>query len=296
MKEQPRICAILPAFNEEISIGSMVLLTKKYVDEVFVVDDGSRDRTSEVAQQAGATIIKNEQNSGKGVALKNGFLAAQDFDIIVTMDADGQHNPRDIPKLLDPILSGKADIANGSRYLNGLNKKTPFYRRIGQTILDTMTNINANEKFTDTQSGFRAFNARSLKVFKFTENGFAIESEMLKNASDSGLKIEEVPIDVRYDVDGSTLNPISHGFRVFMKILHDMEYNKPLLYFLVPGVVLTLSGIVTGLVFLDQYFHGKALNFGPTLLMMLMTLIGFYLTFTGIILHTISVLFKKIKD
>ena len=296
MKEQPRICAILPAFNEEISIGSMVLLTKKYVDEVFVVDDGSRDRTSEVAQEAGATIIKNEQNSGKGVALKNGFLAAQDFDIIVTMDADGQHNPRDIPKLLDPILSGKADIANGSRYLNGLNKKTPFYRRIGQTILDTMTNINANEKFTDTQSGFRAFNARSLKVFKFTENGFAIESEMLKNASDSGLKIEEVPIDVRYDVDGSTLNPISHGFRVFMKILHDMEYNKPLLYFLVPGVVLTLSGIVTGLVFLDQYFHGKALNFGPTLLMMLMTLIGFYLTFTGIILHTISVLFKKIKD
>lgn len=274
----------------------MVLLTKKYVDEVFVVDDGSRDRTSEVAQEAGATIIKNEQNSGKGVALKNGFLAAQDFDIIVTMDADGQHNPRDIPKLLDPILSGKADIANGSRYLNGLNKKTPFYRRIGQTILDTMTNINANEKFTDTQSGFRAFNARSLKVFKFTENGFAIESEMLKNASDSGLKIEEVPIDVRYDVDGSTLNPISHGFRVFMKILHDMEYNKPLLYFLVPGVVLTLSGIVTGLVFLDQYFHGKALNFGPTLLMMLMTLIGFYLTFTGIILHTISVLFKKIKD
>ena len=274
----------------------MVLLTKKYVDEVFVVDDGSRDRTSEVAQQAGATIIKNEQNSGKGVALKNGFLAAQDFDIIVTMDADGQHNPRDIPKLLDPILSGKADIANGSRYLNGLNKKTPFYRRIGQTILDTMTNINANEKFTDTQSGFRAFSARSLRAFKFTENGFAIESEMLKNASDSGLKIEEVPIDVRYDVDGSTLNPISHGFRVFMKILHDMEYNKPLLYFLVPGVVLTLSGIVTGLVFLDQYFHGKALNFGPTLLMMLMTLIGFYLTFTGIILHTISVLFKKIKD
>jgi glycosyltransferase involved in cell wall biosynthesis len=296
MKEQPKICAILPAFNEEVSIGSMVLLTKNYVDEVFVVDDGSKDRTSEVAERAGATVIKNAQNSGKGVALKNGFLAAQNFDIIITMDADGQHNPRDIPRLLDPILSGKADIVNGSRYLNGMDKKTPFYRRFGQVILDTMTNINAQEKFTDTQSGFRAFNARSLKAFKFTENGFAIESEMLKNASDSGLKIEEVPIDVRYDVDGSTLNPISHGFRVFLKILHDMEYNKPLLYFLVPGVILTTSGIIIGLVFLDQYFHGQGLNFGPTLLMMLITLIGFYLTFTGIILHTISVLFKKIKD
>jgi glycosyltransferase involved in cell wall biosynthesis len=292
--EGKKICAIIPAFNEEISIGSMILLTKQIVDDVIVIDDGSTDRTSEIAEKAGARVIRIEPNQGKGSALKTGFSAVDNFDIIVTIDADGQHDPRDITKLFGPILTGEADIVNGSRYLKGKGTNTPPLRRFGQKILDAMTNINTQEKFTDSQSGFRAFNARSVKSFKFSENGFAIESEMLKDAVNSGLRIKEVDIDVRYDVDGSTLNPIRHGFGVFIKILHNMEYDKPLLFFFVPGIVLTLIGFFTGLVFLQQYFNGEGLKFGPTLLMMLITLIGFYLTFTGIILHTISSLFKKI--
>lgn len=294
MEKNQKICAILPAFNEEISIGSIVILTKQIVDEVFVIDDGSSDRTSEIAKKAGAFVIRNEQNRGKGSALKTGFSAAVDFDIIVTMDADGQHDPQDIKKIIGPILSGEADIVNGSRYLKGKGKNTPLFRRIGQIALDTITNINTKEKFSDSQSGFRAFNKKSIASFKFFEKGFAIESEMLKDAVTSGLIIKEVDINVRYDVDGSTLHPIRHGFGVFIKILHNMEYDKPLIYFLVPGILLTIIGISIGLVFVQQYFHGEGLNFGPTLLMMLITLVGSYLTFTGIILHTISTLFEKI--
>jgi hypothetical protein len=116
---------------------------------------------------------------------------------------------------------------------------------------------------------------------------------MLQNASTAGLKIIEVPIGVRYDVEGSTLNPIHHGISVFFKILHNIEYKKPIIYFTLPGIILTLTGLSIGLFFLQQYAQGKGVQLGPTALMMLMTLVGIYLTFTGIILHTISTLIQE---
>ncbi|EHR79127.1 glycosyl transferase [Thermococcus litoralis DSM 5473] len=110
---------IIPAYNEELTIGSVVALAKKYGD-VLVVDDGSKDRTSEIAQKAGAIVIRHEVNKGKGAALKTGFgyALANGYDVIVTIDADGQHNPDEIPLLLKPILEGEADLVIGSRYLN----------------------------------------------------------------------------------------------------------------------------------------------------------------------------------
>ena len=288
----PKICAIMPAYNEELTIGTMVILTKKYADKIIVIDDGSDDRTSELARAAGAEIITHSVNKGKGVALKTGFEAAKNCDIIVTIDADGQHDPREIPQLVKPIIDGEADVVNGSRYLERI-RHTPFYRRIGQKILDFVTNIDSNVKFTDTQSGFRAFNANIITAFKFSEIGFAVESEMLQDASNAGLKVKEVPIGVRYDVNGSTLNPIHHGISVLLKILNNIEYKKPLVYFTIPGIFLSLTGLAIGLYFLQQFTEGKGVHLGPTALMILMTLVGIYLTFTGIILHTISTLFKE---
>ncbi|AKB16441.1 glycosyltransferase family 2 protein [Methanosarcina thermophila] len=150
------ITVVLPAYNEEVSIGSIVLLTSQYADNVIVVDDGSSDRTAEVAGKAGAEVVRHETNRGKGAALKTGFTAAADLgaDVIVTMDSDGQHNPAEIPRLVAPILKGEADMVNGSRYLNGLDKNTPAYRRVGQTILDGVTNLNSGLRITDSQSGF----------------------------------------------------------------------------------------------------------------------------------------------
>ena len=215
------VTVILPAYNEEISIGSVVLLARYYADSVIVVDDGSSDRTAEIAKKAGAEVIIHEANKGKGAALKTGFAAADDLgaDIIVTMDSDGQHNPAEIPKLVDPIIKGEADMVNGSRYLNGLDKNTPSYRRVGQTILDGATKLNSGLQITDSQSGFRAFSASTKNVFRFKAQGMAIESEMLADAGKSGLRIAEVEIGVRYDVDCSTVNPIKHGFGVLFMIL-----------------------------------------------------------------------------
>lgn len=284
------ITAILPAYNEEVSIGSIVLHTRQYANRVIVIDDGSTDRTAKLAELAGAEIIRHPVNKGKGAALKTGFeIASQNgAKVIVTLDSDGQHNPEEIPKLVKPILAGEAEVVNGSRYVNGNGKNTPFYRRIGQSVLDKVTNLNSGLKITDTQSGFRAFAVNTVPAFRFSQNGLAIESEMLMDAANAGLKVKEVEVGVRYDVDCSTENPVCHGLRVLVKVLHDMELNRPLYYFTLPGMVFTVVGIGLGLSFLRDFYLGGNLRFGPTLLMILLTLVGFFMSSTGVILHSMS--------
>ncbi|MCX9025936.1 MAG: glycosyltransferase family 2 protein [Candidatus Methanoperedens sp.] len=291
------ITAILPAFNEEVSIGSMVLHARQHADHVVVIDDGSNDRTSEVAKLAGAEVIRHPKNLGKGRALKTGFehVRKNGCKVVITMDSDGQHDPDDIQKLVTPILNGEVDIVNGSRYMNSTDRNTPFYRRIGQNILDSATNLNTGLKITDTQSGFRAFARHTLPVFKFKSNGLAIESEMLMDAANAGFRIKEVDIGVRYDVDGSSENPVKHGLKVLANVIHDMELNRPLYYFTLPGAVLGTIGLAMGLSFLQSFYHGGGLMFGPTLIMILCTLIGTFMVFTGIILHTISKLINENK-
>lgn len=292
-----KVTVILPAFNEEVSIGSIILLTRQYADRIIVVDDGSFDRTAEVARKVGAEVIVHPVNRGKGMALRTGFEASEGSDVIVTMDSDGQHNPADIPKLVAPIFKGEADMVNGSRYLSGLGRNTPIYRRVGQTILDRFTNLNSGLKISDSQSGFRAFAGSTKDIFRFKSQGMAIESEMLSDAGKAGLRIKEVEIGVRYDVDCSTENPIRHGLMVLLKILKDMEFNRPLYYFTIPGIALGTGGIYMGLSFLHTFYLGGNLNFGPTILMILLTLIGMFMAFTGIMLHSIAgILRESIKS
>ena len=217
--------AIIPAYNEEVALGSIILRTLQYVDEVIIVNDGSDDKTVEVARLAGAEIINHATNLGKGEALKSGFSAIGDVDVVVTIDGDGQHNPDEIPSLIKPIIEDGADLVNGSRYMNGPEENTPAYRRVGQQVLDNATNISAGIKVTDSQSGFRAFSPAACKVFRFYDTGFGIESEMLVDVAEAGLKIVEVPITVRYDVDGSTKNPVTHGVGVLLKITKDKIFR-----------------------------------------------------------------------
>ncbi len=214
--------SLIPAFNEEKELSKVIQETLKYTDDVLVIDDGSSDNTGQIATDNGAHLIKHPQNMGKGVALKSGFeyINKLDYDIIITIDGDSQHNPQEIPKLIDAIKEG-ADFVNGSRYMNGPEENTPAYRRIGQQVLDKATNISTGLKITDSQSGFRAFNKKACQCFKFHNTGFGIESEMLADAAEANLKIVEIPITVRYDVDGSTKDPVTHGVGVLIKIITD---------------------------------------------------------------------------
>jgi glycosyltransferase involved in cell wall biosynthesis len=129
-----KVMAAIPCFNTAESIADVVSNAKKYVDEVIVIDDGSTDKTAEIARSAGATVICHDKNRGKGAAMKTAGSQA-DGEIIVFIDGDGQHNPSDIPKLVAPILEGKADYVIGSRYLSeSKTSSIPFTRRIANNI------------------------------------------------------------------------------------------------------------------------------------------------------------------
>ena len=289
-----KLTALLPAYNEELYISGVILSTKKYVDRIIVIDDGSTDNTAEIAELAGAEVIKHPTNKGKGAALKTGFEVAKGSDIIITLDSDGQHNPDEIPKLIAPIVNGEADIVNGSRYIKGDRKDTPSYRRIGQTVLDKATNLNSGLKITDSQSGFRAFARHSIHTFRFNCMDFGIESEMLMDAANAGLRINEVEIGVRYDVNGSTKDPISHGFGVLIRIINDIEFQRPLYYFSLPGTILLFIGVVLCLTFFGDYVTRTTTNLTPTVLAIMLTLGGGFLALAGIILDSMGRMINQI--
>ena len=295
------VTAVIPAYNEQKTIGSVVLGAKRYAKRVVVVDDGSRDATAEIAELAGARIIRHPHNQGKGAALKTGLKAAKDADVIVTLDSDGQHHPQEIPHILEPIVQGRADFVNGSRYMNNIdngfhhiNNNTPYYRRVGQNVLDSATKLNSRMKVTDSQSGFRAFKKNTLDKFSFRSNGYSIESEMLIEAAHAGLKIEEVPIDVSYGEDHQhKKNPLRHGFGVLMKILHEMEFHRPLYYFTIPGIIIIIIGISLSLHFFGQYMAGITYTIVPTAIAVLIIILGAFIAFTGVLLHTLTKMMNK---
>ncbi|WP_321418518.1 glycosyltransferase family 2 protein [uncultured Methanomethylovorans sp.] len=287
-----KIVAAIPAYNEEIAIGSVIARAREHVDEVLVIDDGSADRTAYVAELMGATLLRHEKNAGKGAALRTAFKWAMEnnAEIVVTLDSDGQHNPDEIPILLEPILNKEADVVNGARFLKGHTLKVPKYRRLGQEILTFATNMTADfkVKVNDSQSGFRAFSKDTLAIFKFNNNGMGVESEMLANATEAGMRIKEVPISCRYDIEGSTFNPFKHGMSVLNSIINHFQRRHPLLYFGVPGLFCFVVGLGLAFITYDWYQNRSGFAIGMALLAMTFSLIGTFGMFTGLILNSLA--------
>jgi len=214
--------AVIACYNEGIAIGSVVLKTKHHVDEVLVIDDGSDDDTAKIAKEAGATIIAHSSNKGKSEAIKTGFKYGldKDFEYMVTIDGDGQHNPDEIPQILKDIQNNSHDISIGIRY--GITTEMPRWRRIGKRVLDYGVSF-AGGALTDSQSGFRAFNRRAMDIFyhNLNGNGFTIETEELLLAHDLNLKIANTRVSCKYkNIDTSNKRfSVSHGFSVLRYIL-----------------------------------------------------------------------------
>ena len=298
LSDRPIIMVGIPSYNEEIAIGSLVLRVSQYADKVVVLDDGSTDRTVDIARLAGAEVIQHDKNLGKGAALRDLFAYATqcDVDVLVIIDGDGQHNPDDIPLLVSPVIRGEADFVNGSRYLTG-KSDTPSYRRFGQLVLDNFTRVGSGRDLpvTDTQSGFRAFSMKTAHIFKFTSNTLGIESEMLMDAAKAQLRIKEVDVSVRYDVGRSSTHPITHGLEVLVGVLRNIEFKKPLLAFTAPGLLLIGIGIALA-AYVVQGFnaYGHVPN-GPAILMLLVTIVGTFMVLTGIILHSLAGLTESLE-
>ena len=291
-RQQPRIIAAIPCFNEELFIGSVVLKAKEYVDQVIVIDDGSIDNTALVAEKAGATVIKHSSNRGKGAAVSTAFEHAGEIGCraLVLLDGDGQHEPAYIPTLVKPVLDGEADVVVGSRFLE-IKSSVPGYRILGHRLLTFLTNLGSRVKLTDSQSGFRAFSPKAIEVLSFTEEGLSVESEMQFLANKADLRVTEVPVSIAYH-GGAKRSPVAHGVGVLNSIMGLISRRIPLFFFGVPGLVMLAFGLREGWRVVEGYNTYGDFWLGPALMAVLLCIVGTLSLFTGLILHTIRSFFK----
>ena len=248
----------MPAYNEEKYIGSLVLQAQQHADEVIVVDDGSADHTSRIAKLARATVIRHVRNEGYGATIQSILAEARKRspDILIILDADSQHNPEEIPSLIKAISEG-SDLVIGSRKIRRSN--IPSYRHVGQKVLSYLTRILSRAQLSDTESGFRALSRKAISEIQLKESGFAIEAEMISAATAKGLRVTEIPISIIYTKDGSTLNPVRHGFGVLNRIMGMICERRPLLFFGLFGSILMVLGIVAGVTVTQTFFASRVL-------------------------------------
>lgn len=197
-KNNQKIVLVIPAYNEEKTIASVISQAKKYVSSIVVVDDGSQDRTFEIAKNLGVVVYRHCFNLGLGASLVTGFQAALNMnaDIIVSCDADGQHQSQDIEKVVAPILEGQADVVIGTRFKG--QGQTPWIRKIYNYSANILTFLLYNKWVSDSQSGLRAFKASCLREMEFLSQRMEISSEIIGQIKKRNLKLIEVPITAIY--------------------------------------------------------------------------------------------------
>lgn len=281
------LVVVIPAFNEEATIAKVIVGTKNYADEIIVVDDGSTDATAAIAQALGVTLLRHTSNLGKGAALRT--LAAEAKKkkpkVVVTIDADGQHYPEQIPKISEPILKGQADVVIGVR---STEEGMPRERVIGNRLLDEATSRKAGMKLEDTQSGFRAYSVRALGTLNFSEEGMAVESQTLIDAARAGLKIVGVPISTSYEGVQKKRNPLSQFSEVLDYVLGRTVVESPLLYLGMPGLAAVLVGVVAGIIVVNTFVRTHLIATGTGL-------VSATLIITGVIALATSLVLKFLK-
>ncbi len=216
---QPKIVAVIPCLNTERFIADVVSRARKYVEHVVVIDDGSHDGTVEAARAAGALVISHGNNRGYGEAIKTCFEAAKanNADVLVIFDGDGQHNPDEIPQLLAPILQEEADLVIGSRFLSNKHNM-PRYRKFGISVITFLWNFGSKVKVSDAQSGFRAY-SNTFKSISLSEKGMSISIETLEKARRKGAIIKEVPISCFYVPSTLNFGAFKHGLSVALSVV-----------------------------------------------------------------------------
>ena len=285
----------IPAYNEEIKINDVVKKSLPYADKVIVCDDGSTDDTAALAKKAGAVVISHEKNQGYGATISTLFdyCRKNNAEIMVTLDGDGQHNPDQIPDLINVILKHKVDVVIGSRSLKD-DKNLPSYRKTGIKIITSTINSATNLKVTDSQSGFRAYSKSAIDLIHPTESGMGVSTEILVKISNNGLSMAEVPITVSYIGDTSTEHPVTHGTHVIGSTLKYVSIKHPMYFYGLPGVLLFISGLIMGVSFLDGYLDPAApkILYGLMLGSIISILLGSMMIITSILLFSMANLIR----
>ena len=222
MKEEPGIYIIIPAYNEEASISGVIKdLKKNSYNKIIIIDDGSTDNTLKAARRNGVIALRHPINLGQGAALKTGIGLALELgaDIIVTFDADGQHQVRDLNKMIGPLIRGEVDITLGSRFLDK-SSNTPWLKKIllksGVILIFFMYGI----KLTDTHNGLRAMTRQAAQKISFKSRGMEHASEIIEKIKINKIKFKEIPVTIQYtEYSIKKGQRISNSLDIFFKML-----------------------------------------------------------------------------
>ena len=221
--QQSVITVVIPAYNEEKTIGDVIFGTISAMEgsrmpfEILVVDDGSTDNTRRIATRYKAAVLANGKNRGKGYTLRKGFQHARG-NIVVTMDADGAHRPKEIPDLINPLFNG-VDIVAGSRFLGHGKDSTSRLNRFGNFIFNFVIMILTGKHITDSQTGFRAFKKEVLQRLNLESVGYEIETEITVKGLKNGFVCQEKPISCeKRKHSNSKLKILSDGIKIFKTI------------------------------------------------------------------------------
>jgi len=217
-----KVWAVIPAYNEEKNISGIIKKTKKYVENVLVVDDGSRDKTRHAAEQANAMVLSHIINLGKGAALKTGcdFAVGKGADFIVALDADAQHNPDNIPRFIEKLK--KYDIVFSYRKASS---KMPIVLRFGNWFISNVVNVLYGIRLSDTQCGFRAFSKAAYKKIRWNASDYSMESEMISRAGKQRLKYVQMPIETIYS-DKYKGTTIVDGIKIVLNMVWWRLFNS----------------------------------------------------------------------
>lgn len=291
--EKPKglqVIACIPAYNVEKTIAKTILLVQKYVDQIIVCDDGSQDMTGQIASELGAIVIKHPENMGYGAALATLFSAALriEADFMVTIDGDGQHDPAQIPRLLEPLKDGKVDLVVGSRFRDKDDlDEVPGYRKFGLEMINGLTKKLSYDQLTDSQSGFRAYDRKAIKMLRPSEQGMGASTEILLKASKAGLVMEEISAKITYGDGSSTHNPITHGISVILSTVKQMSMRRPLFFYGLPGLISVSIALVFWVWTLQIFTETRAIVTNIALIALSATMVGLMLMMTAVILWVV---------
>jgi len=285
----------IPAYNEEKNIGAIIAELYEITRNIIVCNDGSTDKTGIIAEKMGAIVINHEKNLGYGASIRSLFLKARETntDVLVTIDADGQHRVEDIKVVLEPIFNNKADIVIGSRFLDKNQKNMPSYRKAGIKAITKLTNTALEVNITDSQSGFRAYNKKVLSQIVPSDYGMGVSSEIIIKASKAGFKIIEVPITVLYEGDTSTHHPVSHGISVILSTMKFISIEHPMKFYGIPGFSFLAIGLFFIVWALQAFTETRQIITNISLIGIGATIFGTVLVMSAIMLYSIVNLIRE---
>ncbi|MFB6105932.1 MAG: glycosyltransferase family 2 protein [Halobacteriaceae archaeon] len=253
---KPHVLVAVPAYDAAETVGDVVEMARAVADVVLVVDDGSSDDTAAVARAAGAVVVSHDRNRGYGAALKTAFREAADrgAEHLVTLDADGQHDPADVPKLVERQRTTGAGVVVGSRYAVGSETALPLVRSVGLAVVNVLTNLSMGRVrprswVRDTQSGYRAYSraaVTSLTTALDVGDGMWASTDILYHVDREGFGVEEVGTTIRYDVPrSSSEGALGHGVGLIRNIVGALQHAHPLVSLGAPGLVFaTLAAVL----------------------------------------------------